>query len=79
MGEPQVEWAVGDVDAGFADADLVLEETVTHQSLTHHPLESRSAMAYWQNDKLHLYTSTQSVARTRAAVAGQLGLDLDSP
>jgi CO/xanthine dehydrogenase Mo-binding subunit len=77
MGEPTAEWSVGDLDTGFAAADLVIEETISHQSQTHHPLESRSCMAYWQNGKLHLYGSTQSVARTRAALADMLDLELE--
>ncbi len=77
MGEPQVEWAVGDTEAGFAEADLILDETIVHQSLTHHPMEPRSSMAYWQNGKLFLHTSTQSTAQTRVAVARALDLELD--
>jgi CO/xanthine dehydrogenase Mo-binding subunit len=69
------EWVVGDLDAAFAEAELVLEEPVVHQSQTHHPLESRSAMAYWRNGKLHLHCSTQSVAQTRRAFARSLDMD----
>ena len=75
MGVPQVEWNVGDVEDGFADADLVLEETILHQSLSHHPMEPRTVMAYWQNGKLYLHASTQSTARTHAALANRLGMD----
>ena len=71
------EWAVGDVEAGFAAADLILDETIVHQSVTHHPMEPRSAMAYWQNGRLFLHTSTQSLVRTRQAVAGQLDMDIE--
>ena len=39
-GEVAEEWEVGDVAAGFAEADLVLDETVFHQSMGHQPLES---------------------------------------
>ncbi len=77
MGEPGAEWSVGDVEAGFAEADLIIDETIVHQSLTHHPMEPRTTMAYWQNGKLYMHTSTQSVARTRAAVAGMLDMDLE--
>ncbi|MDX1578407.1 MAG: xanthine dehydrogenase family protein molybdopterin-binding subunit [Gemmatimonadota bacterium] len=75
MGEPTDEWSHGDLDAAFEEADLVLEDTIVHQSLTHHPMEPRSSMAYWQNGKLHLFGSTQSTGRTHGAIAGQLGLD----
>ena len=65
MGQATEEWAFGDLDAGFKSADLVLDETFVVQSTGHHPLETRSAMAYWQNGKLYLHCSTQSVVRTR--------------
>ena len=71
------EWSVGDIEAGFAAADLILDETIVHQSVTHPPMEPRSAMAYWQNGRLFLHTSTQSLVRTRQAVAGQLDMDIE--
>ena len=71
------EWMVGDIEAGFAAADLILDETIVHQSVTHHPMEPRTTMAYWQNGKLFIHTSTQSLVRTRAAVASQLDLDIE--
>jgi xanthine dehydrogenase molybdenum-binding subunit len=77
LGEPLTEWSKGDVEAGFAEADVIVEESIVHQSLTHHPLEPRSTMAYWQNGKLFCHTSTQSTAVTRVALAGALGLDPD--
>ena len=33
MGEPIDEWTVGDLDAGFAEADLVTEDVVIAQLL----------------------------------------------
>src|SRR5689334_7168848 len=65
MGKALEEWAVGDIDAGFKNAALVLDETFTVQSTGHHPMETRSAMAYWQNGKLYIHASTQSVAQTQ--------------
>jgi CO/xanthine dehydrogenase Mo-binding subunit len=75
MGKPEEEFELGDVAKGFEEADLVLDETVYHQSQTHHPLESRSCMAYWQNDKLYIHPSTQSAQRTASIVARQVGID----
>ena len=77
LGEPAEEWSFGDVEAGFAEADLILDETIIHQSLSHHPMEPRTCMAYWQNGKLYMYGSTQSVVRTRAVVAEGLGMDME--
>ncbi len=75
MGKPMEEWSFGDLEEQFAAADLILDETLVHQSQTHHPMEPRSAMAYWQNGKLYLHGSTQSTAQTVAAIAGWVGID----
>ena len=69
------EWEVGDVDAAFAAADFVLDETSFTQSMSHQPLESRTAMAYWQNGKCYLHCSTQSTARTHGGAARLLGIE----
>jgi CO/xanthine dehydrogenase Mo-binding subunit len=75
MGKPLEEWSYGDLDAGFAKAALTLDETFVVQSTVHHPMETRSAMAYWQNGKLFIHASTQSVAQTRGNIARWAGLD----
>ena len=75
MGEAGAEWSVGDVEAGFAQADVIIDETMTHQSLTHHPLEPRTSMAYWQNGKLYLHISTQSTANSAAGSARACGVE----
>ena len=68
-GEITDEWEVGDVEASLAEADLVLDDTIFHQSAGHQPLETRTAMAYWQNGKCYMHCSTQSTARTHGAAA----------
>jgi xanthine dehydrogenase molybdenum-binding subunit len=75
MGKATEEWTYGDLDAGFKSADLVLDESFAVQSTGHHPLETRTAMAYWQNGKLYLHCSTQSVVRTVDGVARWVGID----
>jgi CO/xanthine dehydrogenase Mo-binding subunit len=72
-----IKWQVGDVEAGFKNADYVLDETIVHQSTGHQPMEPRTAMAYWQNGKLFLHGSTQSVARTVANVAQWVDIPQD--
>ncbi|HQZ40851.1 MAG TPA: xanthine dehydrogenase family protein molybdopterin-binding subunit [Vicinamibacterales bacterium] len=64
----------GDIEKGFAEADLIIERDHYQQTTPHQPLETRTAMAYWQNGKLYLHGSTQSVARTVAAVANWVGI-----
>jgi CO/xanthine dehydrogenase Mo-binding subunit len=74
MGEPTEQWSYGDVDAGFKNAALVLDETFVVNSTSHHPMETRTAMAYWQNGKLYLHGSTQSVSQTVPGIARWVGI-----
>jgi CO/xanthine dehydrogenase Mo-binding subunit len=74
MGKATDEWQVGDVEAGFKQADLILEETFISQSTGHQPLETRSAMAYWQNGKVYIHGSTQSTVQTVGSVARWLAV-----
>src|SRR5262249_23261081 len=74
MGKAPDEWSYGDLDAGFRDAAVIIDETFVVQSTGHQPMEPRSAMAYWENGKLFLYGSTQSVARTVDPLANWLGI-----
>ena len=75
MGTAPDEWSYGDLDAGFKNAAVVVDETFVVQSTGHQPMETRSAMAYWQNGKLFLHGSTQSVARTLDPLAGWLKMN----
>jgi xanthine dehydrogenase molybdenum-binding subunit len=75
MGEPKEQWSYGDLDRGFTDAALVLDETFVVNATGHHPMETRSAMAYWRGDTLYLHCSTQSVVRTVEPVARWVGID----
>jgi xanthine dehydrogenase molybdenum-binding subunit len=74
MGEAPDTFEYGDLEAGFKAADLVLDETILSQGTGHQPLETRTAMAYWQNGKLYLHGSTQSVAQTVPNIARMVGL-----
>ncbi len=74
LGKATDEWSYGDLEKGFADAALVLEETFVGPNTSHVSLESRSAMAYWQNGKLYMHCSAQTVMRTVAAVARWAGV-----
>ncbi len=75
MGEAPEEWSYGDVEAGLKDAALVVDETFVVQATSHQTLETRSALAYWQNGKLYLHGSTQSTMRTHPGVASWVGVD----
>jgi CO/xanthine dehydrogenase Mo-binding subunit len=75
MGKTPDEWSYGDVDAGFKSAALVLDETFVTPNTSHQTLEPRSAMAYWQNGKLYIHCSTQSVVQTVGSVSRWLHLE----
>ena len=77
MGKTPDEWSYGDLDAGFKNAALVLDETFVTPDTSHQTLETRSAMAYWQNGKVYIYTGTQSTAQTLPAIARWLNVDPD--
>ena len=65
----------GDIDAGFAAADLVIEETYEYPGSAHVPLESHAALAMPEPDgKLTLWSSTQNPHYVHRDVAHVLGM-----
>ena len=69
----------GDVEAGFAAADLVIEReyrtTMAHQGY----IEPHNSTAYWNKDnELTVWTSTQGLFAVRDSVAGMLNLPVKS-
>jgi xanthine dehydrogenase molybdenum-binding subunit len=78
MGKAPDEWTYGDLDSGFKNAALVLDETFVTPDTSHQTLETRSAMAYWQNGKVYIYTGTQSTAQTLPAIARWLNISPDN-
>ena len=73
--DTSLKWSYGDVEAGFKEAALVLDETFSTAANANLPLESRSAMAYWENGKLYMHCSTQSTAQTVPAMARWAGIE----
>src|SRR5262245_54621812 len=67
-------WSYGDVEAGFKEAALVLDETFVTPDTSHQTLETRTVMAYWENGKVHVYTGTQSTAQTVLGVSRWVGV-----
>jgi CO/xanthine dehydrogenase Mo-binding subunit len=75
MGKTPDEWTYGDLDAGFKNAALVLDESFVTPNTHHQTLEPRTSMAYWQNGKLYMHSGTQSVVQTVASISRWLRLD----
>ncbi|MFQ5594991.1 MAG: xanthine dehydrogenase family protein molybdopterin-binding subunit [Anaerolineae bacterium] len=68
------EAAVGDPEAGLAEADVVLETTTTRTFEQHMPLEVSAAIVWWEHDRLHMYYTSQHAHGTRDGMARWLGL-----
>jgi len=78
MGKAPDQWSYGDLESGFKNAALVLDETFVTPNTSHQTLETRSAMAYWQNGKLYLHTGTQSTAQTLPAIGRWMNMDVSN-
>jgi len=66
----------GDVEKGFNEADVVLEESYTTACELHTPLELHGCVAQWDGDRLTLWESTQGVYAVQERVARVLNLPL---
>ena len=65
----------GDVAAGFADADVVVQQAFRTPSAAHAPMEPHAAVAEWQDGRLTLWTGTQTPFNLRADLAVAFGMD----
>ena len=74
MGKAAQEWTYGDVDEQFAAAKLVLDESFVHASNSHHSMEPRTALSYWQNGKCYVHVSSQSQSFIAPPLAGLIGI-----
>src|SRR6266853_2268812 len=65
----------GDVEQGFAEADLIREDIFFYEGNTHLPLEQHAAVAHFDADqKLTLWSSTQTPHYVHRALTKVLGL-----
>jgi xanthine dehydrogenase molybdenum-binding subunit len=75
MGEPTVSWSYGDLDAGFDEASVVVEESFVTASHAHHSMEPRTAMAYWRDGRCYLHASCQSQSFAHDGAARLIGIE----
>jgi carbon-monoxide dehydrogenase large subunit len=70
------QWSLGggDLDAGFAEADVVLERRVINHRIAGAPIEPRGVLADYRAGGLTLWTSTQVPHFVRLFVAILLGM-----
>jgi CO/xanthine dehydrogenase Mo-binding subunit len=66
----------GNVAKGFAEADVVLEQSYRTECELHTPMELHGCVARWDRDKLFIWESTQGVFPVQAKVAEVLKMPL---
>ncbi|GAB4381184.1 MAG: xanthine dehydrogenase family protein molybdopterin-binding subunit [Calditrichia bacterium] len=71
--EPSV-YSRGDIDKGFAEADVVVEDTFSTQVEVHNPTEVHCSVVNWEGDRLTVWDSTQAVFGVRGRIAQKLNI-----
>ena len=70
-----IQFKDGDLDAGFAEADIVIEREYTTQSVHQGYIEPHASTAWWAPDgQITVWTSTQGAFSIRSETALILGL-----
>ena len=68
----------GDVAKGFAEADVVFEETYRTSVEVHSPMEAHGSVAQWEGSHLTVWDTTQSVFDVQRGLARVLKMPLSS-
>ncbi|MGA3095051.1 MAG: xanthine dehydrogenase family protein molybdopterin-binding subunit [Bryobacteraceae bacterium] len=75
VGDP-IAYNRGDVAKGFAEADVVLEETYRTSCEIHTPMEVHGSVAHWEGDRLTLWDTNQGPFPIQGALATALKMPL---
>jgi CO/xanthine dehydrogenase Mo-binding subunit len=67
----------GDADAGFAEADVVVEETYRVAGAQHAHMEPRACVARWDEGRLEVWTGTQTPFNLREELARVFDVPLE--
>jgi xanthine dehydrogenase YagR molybdenum-binding subunit len=71
---PRLQSKRGEPESGFESAPIKLDQTYVTPVETHNALELHATTAVWEDSKLTLYESTQSIFNTRNVLAQMFGL-----
>ena len=71
--EPRVN-EQGDVNAGYAAADVKIEAEYKTEVHTHVSLETHGSIAHWEDGKLTLWASTQAISATQGGLSQFFGI-----
>jgi xanthine dehydrogenase YagR molybdenum-binding subunit len=67
----------GNADAGFASAEVTVDQRYAIAPETHNPIETHATVAAWDGDELTLYETSQGVVNHRNVVADMLAVPRD--
>lgn len=67
----------GDPEQGLADSEVTLDRFYHTPSQSNSPMEPHATLAYWEEDKLIMYTSNQMIASCKQQVMDALDLNKD--
>ena len=67
----------GDVDRGFAEADVIVEGSFRTAAAQHAAMEPHAALARWDGDRLEVWSGTQTPFNVRADLASIFGIPED--
>jgi CO/xanthine dehydrogenase Mo-binding subunit/aerobic-type carbon monoxide dehydrogenase small subunit (CoxS/CutS family) len=71
---PTWEARVGNLEAGFAEADLIVEGRYSTSRQVTLPIETHVCTVTWKGEDLHIWDAQQSVFTARATLAETLGM-----
>ena len=77
VGEPRVRER-GDIAAGFAEADVIVESTYRTSCQIQAPLEPHGSVARWDGNRLTVWDSTQGVFGVQQTLAKAFGLPMSN-
>ena len=67
----------GDVAQALSGAQVKLEQTYITPVQNHNPMEPHATIAWWNDEKLNVYDTTQGISGSRSSLARILNLALD--
>jgi isoquinoline 1-oxidoreductase len=73
-GKSRVNSKGGNIESGQKAAKYIVEETYLNGYVSHAPIETHTALAYFQGDKLTVLASTQTPFGLRGALTRELGM-----
>jgi xanthine dehydrogenase YagR molybdenum-binding subunit len=74
--EPSL-YSRGDMAKGFAEADVILEETYRTSCEIHTPMEVHGSVAQWDGDRLTVWDTSQGPFAVQSSLAGLLNMPLN--